>query len=160
MRGETTRQVRMLALTSDALVPNDHPIRQIKPVVDGALQELSPLFEQIYARVGRPSIPPEHLLKAQLLMALFSVPSARRFCDQLQYNMLFKWFLDLNVDDPPFHASTFSKNQERLLSQDVARCFLLQIVAEARRRRLLSEEHFTVGGTGTRTPAADGGGAR
>jgi len=82
--------------------------------------ELSPLFEQIYSRIGRPSIPPEHLLKAQLLMALFSIPSARRFCDQLQYNMLFKWFLDLNVDDQPFHASTFSKNQERLLTQDVA----------------------------------------
>lgn len=147
MRGETTRQARMLAITPEVLVPEDHPIRQIKPIVDGALQALSPLFEQIYARIGRPSIPPEHLLKAQLLMALFSIPSARRFCDQLQYNMLFKWFLDLNVDDPPFHASTFSKNQERLLSQDVARRFLLQIVEEARRRRLLSEEHFTVDGT-------------
>jgi len=147
MRGETTRQVRMLAITPDALVPPHHPIRQIKPIVDRALAELSPLFEEIYARVGRPSIPPEHLLKAQLLMALFSVPSSRRFCDQLQYNMLFKWFLDLNVDDPPFHASTFSKNQERLLSQDVARRFLLQIIDEARRRRLLSEEHFTVDGT-------------
>lgn len=147
MRGDTTRQVRLLALTPDALVPEDHPIRRVKPIVDGALQELSPLFERIYARIGRPSIPPEHLLKGQLLMALFSIPSARRFCDQLQYNMLFKWFLDLNVDDPPFHASTFSKNQERLLSQDVARRFLLQIVEEARRRRLLSEEHFTVDGT-------------
>ena len=147
MRGDTTLQVRLLAITPDALVPEDHPIRRIKPIVDQALQELSPLFERIYARVGRPSIPPEHLLKAQLLMALFSIPSARRFCDQLQYNMLFKWFLDLNVDDPPFHASTFSKNQERLLSQDVARRFLLQIVEEARRRRLLSDEHFTVDGT-------------
>jgi len=147
MRGETTRQVRMLAITPDALVPQGHPIRQIKPVVDRALEELSPLFEQIYARVGRPSIPPEHLLKAQLLMALFSIPSARRFCDQLQYNMLFKWFLDLNVDDPPFHASTFSKNQERLLSQDVARRFLLQLLEEAQRQGLLSSDHFTVDGT-------------
>jgi len=147
MRGETTRQARMLAITPDTLVPASHPIRQIKPIVDRALAELSPLFEDIYARVGRPSIPPEHLLKAQLLMALFSVPSARRFCDQLQYNMLFKWFLDLNVDDQPFHASTFSKNQERLLSQNVARRFLLQIMDEARRGRLLSEEHFTVDGT-------------
>ena len=147
MRGDTTRQVRMLAITPDALVPQDHPIRQIKPIVERALAELSPLFEQIYARVGRPSIPPEHLLKAQLLMALFSIPSARRFCDQLQYNMLFKWFLDLNVDDLPFHASTFSKNQERLLSQEVARRFLLQLVEEARRGDLLSDEHFTVDGT-------------
>lgn len=147
MRGDTTQQVRMLAITPDALVPQDHPIRQIKPSVDQALAELSPLFEQIYARVGRPSIPPEHLLKGQLLMALFSIPSARRFCDQLQYNMLFKWFLDLNVDDPAFHASTFSKNQERLLSQDVARRFLLQLVETARRRGLLSSDHFTVDGT-------------
>jgi len=147
MRGETTQQVRMLAITPDALVPQDHPIRKIKPIVDRALAELSPLFEQIYSRIGRPSIPPEHLLKAQLLMALFSVPSARRFCDQLQYNMLFKWFLDLNVDDQPFHASTFSKNQERLLTQDVARRFLLALVEEARQQRLLSDEHFTVDGT-------------
>ena len=147
MRGDTTRQVRMLAITPDQLVPEDHPIRAIKPIVDRALAELSPLFERIYARGGRPSIPPEHLLKAQLLMALFSIPSARRFCDQLQYNMLFKWFLDLNVDDPAFHASTFSKNQERLLSQDVARRFLLQLVEEARRCGLLSGDHFTVDGT-------------
>src|SRR3990170_6892148 len=147
MRGETTQQVRMLAITPDALIPEDHPIRRIKPIVDRALAELSPLFERIYARVGRPSIPPEHLLKAQLLMALFSIPSARRFCDQLGYNMLFKWFLDLNVDDPPFHASTFSKNQERLLTHQVARHFLLQIVEAARRRHLLSADHFTVDGT-------------
>lgn len=147
MRGDTTTQARMIATTPEQLVPQDHPIRGIKPIVDRALAELSPLFEEIYSRIGRPSIPPEHLLKAQLLMALFSVPSARRFCDQLQYNMLFKWFLDLNVDDRPFHASTFSKNQERLLSQDVARRFLGEIVAEARRRQLLSEEHFSVDGT-------------
>ena len=87
MRGDTTRQVRMLAITPDQLVPEDHPIRAIKPIVDRALAELSPLFERIYARGGRPSIPPEHLLKAQLLMALFSIPSARRFCDQLQYKI-------------------------------------------------------------------------
>lgn len=148
MRGETDRQAAiMLAITPDHLVPQDHPVRKIKPIVDGALAELSPLFESIYKRIGRPSIPPEHLLKAQLLMALFSVPSARRFCDQLQYNMLFKWFLDLNVDDVPFHASTFSKNQERFLSAGVTKRFLAGIVAEAQRRELLSEEHFTVDGT-------------
>lgn len=147
MRGDTTRQVMMTATTPDQLVPMDHPIRKIKPIVDRALAELSPVFEEIYSRVGRPSIPPEHLLKAQLLMALFSVPSARRFCDQLQYNMLFKWFLDLNIDDQPFHASSFSKNQERLLSQDVARRFLLQLVEEARRQDLISSDHFSVDGT-------------
>jgi len=147
MRGETPRQVMMTTTTPDQLVPMDHPIRKIKPIVERALAELSPIFEDVYSRVGRPSIPPEHLLKAQLLMALFSVPSARRFCDQLQYNMLFKWFLDLNIDDQPFHASTFSKNQERLLSQDVARRFLLQLVEEARRQNLLSDDHFSVDGT-------------
>jgi transposase len=147
MRGDTTRQVMMTATTPEQLVPMDHPIRKIKPIVDGALARLSPVFEDIYSRIGRPSIPPEHLLKAQLLVALFSVPSARRFCDQLQYNMLFKWFLDLNIDDQPFHASTFSKNQERLLSSEVARLFLLEIVEEARRQDLISSDHFSVDGT-------------
>lgn len=148
MRGEVNKQAAiMMAVTPDQLVPKDHPIRKIKPLVDQALAELSPLFESIYARIGRPSIPPEHLLKAQLLMALYSVPSARRFCDQLQYNMLFKWFLGLNIDDRAFDASSFSKNQERLLSADVARRFLLEVVEQARRRRLLSEEHFSVDGT-------------
>lgn len=148
MRGEQTRQAEiMLAVTPDQLVPSDHPIRKIKPIVDRALVELSPTFERIYSRIGRPSIPPEHLLKAQLLMALFSVPSARRFCDQLQYNMLFRWFLDLNVADGSFNASSFSKNQVRLLSAEVTQRFLAEVVAEARRRHLLSEEHFTVDGT-------------
>jgi len=148
MRGDPTRQAEMLlGSTPDSFVPVNHPIRAIKPLVDGALAELSPVFEEIYSRVGRPSIPPEHLLKAQLLMALFSVRSARQFCEQLQYNMLFKWFLDLNVGDRAFDASTFSKNQERLLSADVARRFLGAVVEEARRRRLLSDEHFTADGT-------------
>ena len=148
MRGDANQQATMLtAITPDAKVPQDHPIRAIKPIVDRALRELSPVFNAMYARVGRPSIPPEHLLKAQLLMAFFTVPSARRFCEQLEYNLLFKWFLDLNVDDPAFDASTFSKNQERLLQHDVARQFLAAVTAEAERRQLLSSDHFTVDGT-------------
>jgi len=148
MRGDTNQQAIMLtAITPDAKVPRDHPIRAIKPIVDRALLELSPIFNVMYAKTGRPSIPPEHLLKAQLLMAFFSVPSARRFCEQLEYNLLFKWFLDLNVDDPAFDASTFSKNQERLLQHDVARQFLAAVSAEAERRQLLSSDHFTVDGT-------------
>jgi len=148
MRGDGNQQATMLtAITPDAKVPQDHPIRAIKPIVDRALLELSPVFSAMYAKVGRPSIPPEHLLKAQLLMALFSVPSARRFCEQLEYNLLFKWFLDLNVDDPAFDASTFSKNQERLLQHDVAGQFLAAVTAEAERRQLLSSDHFTVDGT-------------
>ena len=96
---------------------------------------------------GVPSIPPEHLLKGSLLIALFSVRSERQFCEQLRYNLLFKWFLDLNVEDEPFNATTFSKNRERLLEAEVARAFFAEVVAEAGRRRLLSEEHFSVDGT-------------
>ncbi len=148
MRGDAERQADiMLALTPDDFVPADHPIRRIKPIVDAALQRLSPLFDTMYSRTGRPSIPPEHLLKASLLIALFSVRSERQFCERLGYDLLFKWFLDLNVAEAPFDASTFSKNRERLLEVDAARAFLAEVVAEARRRGLLSAEHFTVDGT-------------
>ena len=148
MRGKAETQVEMLSLmTADQLVPEDHPIRQIKPIVDNALRELSPTFTQMYAETGRPSIPPEHLLKACLLIALYSVRSERQFCERLQYDLLFKWFLDLNIIDPAFDASTFSKNKERLLEHEVAREFLGVVLEEARRRRLLSEDHFTVDGT-------------
>ena len=96
MRGKEDSQVEMLSLiTADQLVQQDHPIRQIKPIVDKALRELSPTFTQMYAETGRPSIPPEHLLKACLLITLFSVRSERQFCERLQYDLLFKWFLDL-----------------------------------------------------------------
>jgi transposase len=148
MRGTAARQATMLtAVTPDALVPQGHPIRQIKPMVEAALKKLSPVFEQMYAEIGRPSIPPEHLLKGCLLIALFSVRSERQFCERLQYDLLFKWFLDLNILDPAFDHSVFSKNKERLLEHDAARQFFTAIVAEARQRKLLSEEHFTVDGT-------------
>lgn len=148
MRGKADMQATMLSLvTPDQLVPEDHPIRQIKPMVDNALRELSPTFTKMYAETGRPSIPPEHLLKACLLIALYSVRSERQFCERLQYDLLFKWFLDLNITDPAFDASTFSKNKQRLLEHDVARGFLGTVLGEARRRRLLSEDHFTVDGT-------------
>src|SRR3989337_463005 len=148
MRGQTEKQVVILsAVTPDQLVPQDHPIREIKPIVDRALAELSPTFNQMYARLGRPSIPPEHLLKGCLLIALYSIRSERQFCERLQYDLLFKWFLDLNIEDPAFDASTFSKNKERLLEHQVAHEFLSGVVAEARRRKLLSEDHFTVAGT-------------
>jgi len=148
MRGKAGTQVTMLSLiTADHLVPEGHPIREIKPIVDRALRELSPVFTRMYAETGRPSIPPEHLLKACLLIALYSVRSERQFCERLQYDLLFKWFLNLNITDPAFDASTFSKNKERLLGHDVAKEFLLAVLEEARRRRLLSEDHFTVDGT-------------
>lgn len=148
MRGNADTQVTMFSLvTADQLVPEGHPIRQIKPIVDNALRELSPTFTRMYAETGRPSIPPEHLLKACLLIALFSVRSERQFCERLQYDLLFKWFLDLNIIDPAFDASTFSKNKERLLEHEVAKEFLGVVLEEARQRRLLSEDHFTVDGT-------------
>ncbi len=140
MRGETERQATlMLGLTPDGFVPRDHPLRRIKPLVDSALGRMSPLFDEVYAAGGRPSIPPEHLLKSSLLMAFYTIRSERQFCEQLRYNILFKWFLDLNVEDEPFHPTTFTKSRERLL--------LKQVVSEARRGRLLSADHFTVDGT-------------
>ena len=148
MRGETERQATlMLGLTPDGFVPRDHPLRWIKPLADSALGRMSPLFDEVYAAGGRPSIPPEHLLKSSLLMAFYTIRSERQFCEQLRYNILFKWFLDLNVEDEPFHPTTFTKNRERLLEADAARVLLKQVVSEARRRRLLSADHFTVDGT-------------
>ena len=148
MRGRLDNQVDMLiALTPDQLVPQDHPIRRIKPIVDQALKDMSPTFNRMYAEVGRPSIPPEHLLKACLLIALYSIRSERQFCERLQYDLLFKWFLDLNIMDPAFDASSFSKNKERLLEHRVAHEFLSAVISEARRRHLLSEDHFIVDGT-------------
>ena len=116
-------------------------------MVDKALGQLSPTFDRMYAANGRASIPPEHLLKACLLMALFSVRSERQFCERLEYDLLFKWFLDLNIMDSSFDHSVFAKNRQRLLDADVAREFLLEIVEQARGQRLLSEEHFSVDGT-------------
>ena len=148
MRGKKESQIVMLSsLTPDQLVPQDHPVRLIKPIVERALNELSPIFNQMYAANGRPSIPPEHLLKASLLIALYSVRSERQFCERLQYDLLFKWFLDLNVMDKGFDPTVFSKNKERLLEHQVAREFLVKVIEEARRRHLLSQDHFTVDGT-------------
>jgi len=148
MRGKKYTQVTMLSLiTANDLVPEDHPIREIKPMVDKALAELSPTFNRMYASTGRPSIPPEHLLKACLLIALYSVRSERQFCERLQYDLLFKWFMDMNIIEPAFDASVFSKNKERLLEHEVAREFLGVVLSEARRQKLLSEDHFTVDGS-------------
>ncbi len=148
MRGETEKQVTMLSvMTADQLVPQDHPIRQIKPMVDHVLREMSPTFSKMYSETGRPSIPPEHLLKACLLIALYSVRSERQFCERLRYDLLFKWFLDMNIIDPAFDATVFTKNKARLLEHEVAREFLGVVLEEAGRRHLLSEDHFTVDGT-------------
>jgi transposase len=148
MRGEVERQVGMLTVVQpEHRIPADHPIRRIKALADGELGKLSRVFERMYADRGRPSIPPERLLKACLLIALYSVRSERQFCEQLNYNLLFRWFLDLGWDEPSFDASTFAKNKARLLAADVARRFFEGIVQAARVAGLLSAEHFTVDGT-------------
>jgi transposase len=147
MRGEERRQRRMLmVIDPEKRVPTDHPIRRIKQLADAALKQLSPLFDQMYSAVGRPSIPPGRLLKASLLMALYTVRSERMLCERLDYDLLFRWFLDLEMDEPSFDHSTFSRNRARLLEHAAAGEFFLAVVEQARSLGLLSEEHFTVDG--------------
>lgn len=148
MRGSNERQVSMLLdVTTESLVPQNHPIRRIRVVVDDLLRELSPVLTAMYAQRGRPSIPPEQLLKATLLMGFYSIRSERQFCERLQYDLLFKWFLGLNITDRAFAPTTFSHNRKRLLKHAVSEAFLGQTVREARDRNLISEDHFTVDGT-------------
>jgi len=148
VRGITDPQSHMFSyISAEERVPAEHPLRPIKGYAEAALRDLAFSFEVMYSDTGRPSIPPERLLKAQLLIALYSVRSDRLFCEMLEYNMLFRWFLDMNLDDPGFDASTFSKNRERLLSQDVAHKFFDAVVRLAKAKGLLSDEHFTVDGT-------------
>jgi len=142
MRGRTERQANiLLAVTTEDLVPAKHPTRRIREVVDGLLLEMGPVFKEMHSTRGRPSIPPEHPLKATFLMALYSIRSERQFCERLQYDILFKWFLGLNITDPAFDATTFTHNRERLLKHEVAEAFLGATVRQARTQRLISEEH-------------------
>jgi transposase len=148
MRGITDPQTTMLStLTPDSLIPPDHPIRRIKQVVEAVLADLDPEFDAMYALTGRQSVPPEQLLKASVLMALYSIRSERQFCEQLQYNLLFKFFLDLNVDEEAFEHIIFSRNRERLLEHEIADRFFAAVVRQAHLRRYLSGEHFSVDGT-------------
>jgi len=148
MRGNVEPQADMLCLISpESRVPKDHPLRRIKPLVDEVLLELSPLFEEMYAKDGRPSIPPERLLKAKMLQALYTIRSEIMLIESLEYNLLFRWFLDLNLMEPIWDNSTFSKNQERLLEHRTAEIFFARIVALAKEHGWVSDEHFTVDGT-------------
>lgn len=147
-RGTQQPQISMLAFVDpETMIPVDHPIRAIRTVADAALAELSPLFDQMYAANGRPSIPPERLLKAGLLMALYSVRSARALCEEITYHLLYRWFLGMDLLEPVFDHSTFAKNRERMLSNGVVEAFLTSVVRQADARKLLSDEHFTVDGT-------------
>jgi transposase len=131
----------------DSRVPQDHPLRTVKEHTDAILNDLSEVFERMYSTTGRPSVPPERLLKAQLLIALFSIRSDRLFCEMLDYNILYRWFLDMNLEEESWDASTFTKNRDRLLEHDVARQFFEAVVKVAKAKQLLSDEHFTVDGT-------------
>ena len=126
-------------------IPRDHPLRAIRALVDAVLGDMSPEFDGLYATTGRPSIPPERLLRAQLLQIVYSIRSERLLMEQLDYNLLFRWFVGLTMDDRVWDATTFTKNRDRLLNHEVARSFFARIVARA--EGLMSDEHFTVDGT-------------
>jgi len=128
-------------------VPRDHPLRPIRTMVNEILKDLSPQFNKMYAKVGRPSIPPEQLLRAQLLQMLYSVRSERLLMEQMDYNILFRWFVGLNMDDAVWDATVFTKNRDRLLEAELAKEFLARVVAQARDKGWTSDEHFTVDGT-------------
>jgi transposase len=148
MRGIDTKQSSMLMLMSpETRVPTNHPLRGIKKVADAALADLSPVFDEMYSVVGRPSIPPERLLKSMVLIALYTVRSERQFCEQLDYNLLFRWFLDMDMDEPSFDPTVFTKNRDRLVASDAAGEFFRAVVEQARSAGLMSREHFSVDGT-------------
>jgi transposase len=174
MRGEDQQQQAMFSyLSPEARVPKDHPLRPIRIMVDNALADLAPLFHEMYSHTGRPSIPPEQLLRALLLQVLYTVRSERMLVEQLDYNLLFRWFVGLSMDDKVWDHTTFSKNRDRLIEHEVAARFFQTVKAQAERAGLLSREHFTVDGTlieawasmksfrpkdgGRQDPPADGG---
>src|ERR1700716_4114046 len=148
MRGDDRQQAGMWSyLSPEQRVPADHPLRPIRAMVDTVLAELSPAFAPLYSPVGRPSIPPEKLLRALLLQVLYSTRSERLLMEQLDYNLLFRWFVGLNMDDAIWDVTVFTKNRERLLDGDIAEAFFQAVLQQARERGLLSDEHFTVDGT-------------
>jgi transposase len=148
MRGREEEQGAMLlSITPEELVPSDHPIRRIRAITDRALQEMSPVLNTMYSGIGRPSVAPERLLKASILMALYSIRSERQFCERLQYDLLFKWFLNMNIATPAFDHASFSKNRERLIKHAVAEQFFAAVMDEATKAKLISDDHFTVDGT-------------
>src|SRR5712675_186773 len=148
MRGADEQQSQIFSyLSPEARVRKDHPLRAIRAMVDEVLSEMSRQFDAMYARVGRPSIAPEKLLRAQLLQMLYSIRSERLLMEEMDYNLLFRWFVGLNADDEVWDATTFTKNRDRWLEADVAQEFLARVVEQARGKGLTSDEHFTVDGT-------------
>lgn len=148
MRGDDQDTGAMFSYVSpEARVRPDHPLRPIRRMTDAALERLSRRFDRLYSDIGRPSIPPEKLLRALLLQMLYTIRSERLLMEELEYSVLFRWFVGLGMDDPVWDATTFTKNRDRLLAGDVAEAFFQEVMAEARAAGLLSDEHFTVDGT-------------
>lgn len=148
MRGEDLQQHELFSYGSlEERIPADHPLRPIRAMVDEALKDMDTRFDEIYGEEGRRSIPPERLLRALLLQMLYSVRSERMLMEQLAYNLLFRWFVGLSANEPVWHPTVFTKNRDRLLEGAVAEEFFSLIVRQARSRKLLSDEHFTVDGT-------------
>lgn len=148
LRSKDTKQQVFFSFKSiEDRIPQDHPIRALKQLVDEALEKLSSDFDRIYSKTGRPSIPPEQLLRALLLQIFFSVRSERQLVEQLEYNMMFRWFVGLNLDDDIWNHSTFTKNRDRLLEGEIAQRFFEEVLAMAKQQGLVSQEHFTVDGT-------------
>ncbi|MEI6732287.1 MAG: IS5 family transposase [archaeon] len=148
MRGSDRQQADMYSyLSPEERVRADHPLRAIRVMADAALKNMSERFDTMYAKTGRPSIPPEKLLRAQLIQMLYSVRSERLLMEEIDYSMLFRWFVGMNLDEPVWDVTVFTKNRNRLLEGDVAREFLCQVIAQAQAKGLTSDEHFTVDGT-------------
>ena len=148
MRGRRNPQSTMLAFVNlDERVPPDHPLRIIKKVADDVLERMSGDFDRMYSRTGRASVPPERLLKSLLLISLYSIRSERAFCEELDYNLLYRWFLDMDLMEPSFDATVFTKNRRRLLRHKVGRKLFEEVAYEADRQGLMSDEHFSVDGT-------------
>ena len=148
MRGDDDTKLELFSYVSiEEKIHGKHPLRLMRAVVNDALRALSADFDAMYARDGRPSIPPERLLRALLLQAFYSIRSERQLMEQMEFNLLYKWFVGLNPDDPVWDASTFAKNRDRLLESEVAAKLLAAVVAHPRVKRLLSKDHFTVDGT-------------
>ena len=178
MRGDDVRTESLFSyLSCEARVPQDHPLRPIRTIVDRALTVLSPAFDELYSDIGRPSIAPEKLLRALLLQAFYSVRSERQLIEQLDYNLLFRWFVGLAMDAPIWDVTVFTKNRDRFLAGEVAGQFFQAVLGQAEVRALLSDDHFSVDGTlieawasmksfkpkaegGDAPPAGDAGGGR
>jgi transposase len=148
MRGSDAISGAMFSyVDAEARVPKDHPLRTIRGVINAALVDLWPEFERLYSRLGRPSIPPERLLWALLLQAFYSVRSERQLMEQLDYNLLFRWFVGLGIDDPVWDVTVYTKNRDRLLGGEVAARFMAAVLGQPEVKALLSDEHFSVDGT-------------